>query len=47
MSNKILHKRSSILNEGNAKLPASSDLEYGEIAINYAKGHETISIKNN
>ena len=28
------------------KLPDSSVLEYGEPAINYAKGFETISIKN-
>ena len=28
------------------KLPQASDLEYGEIAINYGEGFETISIKN-
>ena len=41
-------KRSSALNaEGNGpKLPTVEQLEYGEIAINYAVGHETISLKN-
>lgn len=28
------------------KLPQASDMEYGEIAINYKDGYETISIKN-
>ncbi len=46
MANKIIHKRSVITENGEAKLPQSSQLEYGEIAINYASGFETISIKN-
>ena len=43
----VLHKRSVAIIDGNPKLPSSSQLEYGEIAINYAKGVETISLKNN
>lgn len=47
--NKILHKRSvqSGATELTPKLPDASILEYGEIAINYGKGHEAISFKNN
>lgn len=40
---KVLHKRSSETN----KLPLSSDIDYGEIAINYAQGSEGIYFKNN
>lgn len=42
-------KRSSALNaEGNGpKLPTVEQLKPGEIAINFAKGYETISLKNN
>lgn len=51
MANKkhLLHVKSEELNtEGNGpKLPLASDIDYGEIAINYLKGNETISIKNN
>ena len=46
MANKIIHKRSVITENGEAKLPQSSQLEYGEIAVNYASGFETISMKN-
>lgn len=28
------------------KLPTSNQLDYGEIAVNYASGHETLSLKN-
>ena len=46
--NKIIHKRSAaILDNGKAKLPTKDQLEYGELAINFAKGVETISFKNN
>lgn len=31
---------------GEPKLPSASTLQYGEIAINYAVGGETLSIKN-
>ena len=47
MKNKILQKRSADLINGNPKLPSSADLEYGELAVNYAKGQETITLKNN
>lgn len=42
----LLHVKSSSVTNGNPKLPLPSDIEYGEIAINYADGYETISIKN-
>lgn len=42
----ILHVKSNTVTNGNPKLPLPGDIEYGEIAINYADGHETISIKN-
>lgn len=38
----LQHIKSSVLN----KAPLSSDLEYGEIAVNYANGSEDIFIKN-
>lgn len=48
---KVLNKRSSeYANEqykNGPKLPNAADLEYGELAVNYAKGTETISLKNN
>lgn len=47
MANKIIHARSSaVLENGNPKLPAADRIEYGELAINFADGVETISIKN-
>lgn len=46
MSNKIIHKHSSVVTDGNPKIPTSSQLDYGELAINYADGVETISFKN-
>lgn len=43
----ILNKRSNeITDDGNPKLPSPEELKYGQIAINYAKGKETIAIKN-
>lgn len=42
----LLHKHSVALVDGEAKSPDPSILRYGEIAINYATDHETISIKN-
>ena len=43
MSNKniehLIHKRSSQVVENQPKLPTSEQIEYGEIAVNYAKGH--------
>ena len=46
MGKSILHKRSSVVTNGEAKLPQPSQLEHGELAINFASGDETISIKN-
>jgi hypothetical protein len=46
MKNKIIHKRSSTIIEGKAKLPTVEQLEYGELAINYANDVETIAFKN-
>lgn len=46
MNQKILNKRSSAVVDGQPKLPNPSQLEYGEIAINFSKGHETFSILN-
>ena len=42
----LLHVRSNQLVNNEPKLPQPSDLKYGELAINYAKGNETISLKN-
>lgn len=46
----LLHKKSglTIENDGvvSPKLPTASDLLLGEIAVNYATGYETISLKN-
>ena len=47
MSQKILLKRSNVVDSsGNPKLPEASSMDYGELAINYAAGKETLSIKN-
>ena len=46
MKNKIIHKRSSTIIDGKAKLPTVEQLEYGELAINYANDVETIAFKN-
>ena len=47
MGQKVLNKRSvQVVNNG-PKLPTPVQLEYGELAINYADGHETLAIKNN
>lgn len=42
----ITHIKSKVVESSNPKLPAASQIELGEIAINYAKGYETLSIKN-
>ncbi len=51
MSNKtvnhISHKKSVVVENGRSKLPTPDQIVYGEIAINYAKDVETMSIKNN
>lgn len=46
MNRKILHKRSNVATKGKPKLPTADQLDYGELAINYADGNETIAIKN-
>lgn len=38
--------RSKVVVDSKPKLPQSSDLMEGELALNYAKGYETISTKN-
>lgn len=42
MNQRILHKRSKT----SGAIPQASGLEYGEIAINYCEGSESINIKN-
>ena len=42
MARKMLNKRSSIA----GKMPKVSELEYGELAINYAEGKEFLSVLN-
>ena len=46
MGQSVKHKRSSTVINGAPKLPTTSNLEIGEIAINFAQGHETLSIIN-
>ncbi len=43
---KVLHKKSNRVVNGNPALPNAANLDYGEIAINYKAGKETIAIKN-
>lgn len=43
---KILLKKSNVVTNQQPKLPLTTDLDYGEIAVNYAQGYETISLKN-
>ena len=43
---KILFKKSNVISNQQPQLPTTSNLDYGELAINYAKGYETISLKN-
>ena len=40
------HLKSNVLISGRPKLPDPDKLGYGEIAVNYADGFETISLKN-
>ena len=46
MAQSVKFKRSSVVSGGNPKLPTASQIEVGELAINFAAGHETISILN-
>ena len=45
--NIVRNIRSSAVIEGKPKLPQPTDLDFGQIAINYAEDHETLSFKNN
>ena len=47
MGQYVKHKRSSVVVDNKPKLPTSEQLAVGEIAINFAEGHETLSILNN
>lgn len=42
----ITHLKSKVVESNAPKLITASDLYEGEIAVNYAKGYETLSIKN-
>ena len=42
----VTHLKSKVVSNGVPKLPKPTDLLEGEIAINYAQGYETLSIKN-
>lgn len=42
----LLHVRSNSVINGEPKLPTSDVIEYGELAVNYAKDNETLSLKN-
>ena len=44
--NIVKNIRSAEVIQGKPKLPTSNQLDYGEIAVNYASGHETLSLKN-
>ena len=46
MADTVYHKRSTVVTDNSPKLPLPEQLAYGELAINYADGYETISIKN-
>ena len=45
--NIVKNIRSAEVIQGKPKLPTSDQLDFGEIAINYAEDHETLSFKNN
>ena len=42
----VQHVKSNVKNGDGPKLPTSGQIKFGEIAINYLKDYETISIKN-
>lgn len=44
--NTVYHKRSSVVTEGMPKQPTTDQIDYGEIAVNYADGYESLFIKN-
>lgn len=43
---KVLHIKSNAVTDNKPKLPTKEQIEYGEIAVNYAADHETISLRN-
>lgn len=46
MSKIVLNKRSNAIVDDAPKSPTSDQLQYGEIAVNYSEGNETIFLKN-
>ena len=42
----VCHKRSSVVTDGIPKQPTTDQIDYGEIAVNYADGSERLFIKN-
>ena len=46
VTKRILNKRSSVVENGQPKIPTADMMEYGEIALNFAADKETLSIKN-
>lgn len=42
----VHHKKSSVVTEGIPKQPTADQIDYGEIAVNYADGYERLFIKN-
>ena len=43
---KIQLKRSNVLESGNAKVPTSAQLDYGELAVNYNADDPTLFLKD-
>ena len=43
----VMHRKSSVVNDGVPKLPSATSIEYGEIAVNFGASGETLSIRNN
>ena len=43
---RLIHIKSNVVENGKPKLPIASQIEFGELAINYAVSAETISLKN-
>ena len=41
--NHVLHKKSVVVEDGRPKLPTKDQIEYGEIAVNYAKDVESLT----
>ena len=41
----LLNNRDNLVDD-NPRLPEASKIDYGQLAINYSKGKETLAIKN-